>query len=76
MFNINDLKVEQAIAQERYETIIRARQVDKARQRTPQRTFQPQTIFPTMLRWMGHQLVNLGCYLQRRRGVTINSVCR
>lgn len=59
MYNFNDIQVEQEIAQERYQDIIRSRKIARALKQAD-RTDPHQRI----LNWIGQQLVSIGRSLQ------------
>ena len=74
MYNWNDVKVEQEIAQERYRQIVEARRVARARRddMSTGRISWPNQL----LGWLGDFLVRWGCALQKRRGPDFQSaVC-
>jgi hypothetical protein len=75
MFNLNDFKVEQEIAHERYQTIIQARQVARANKLN--RTAQPQEslLFQRLRTRLGRHLIKLGCHLQQGRQKTASLAC-
>ena len=61
MFNLNDLRVEQEIAQERYEAIIHGREITRMlRTNHDRRT----SLRVRMRNWLGSQLVTWGCRLK------------
>ena len=66
MYNWNDIRVEQEIAQERYQQVIEARRVARARRR--QTGDAGITSSARLLGWFGDLLVRWGCFLQKRRG--------
>ena len=63
MINWNDIRVEEEIARERYEAIVRGRQVARSR---------PQIINPAnrighyvrLRNWLGEHLINWGCQVK------------
>jgi hypothetical protein len=63
MINMNDVKVEQAIAQERYQVIIAARQQARARAEGNQ---QREMVLDRALGWLGRRLVGWGSRLEKR----------
>jgi isocitrate lyase len=64
MINWNDIQVEQQIAQERYQTIIEARQVKKALSAYKPGQLEKQSRCGHTLAWLGGQLISLGHSLQ------------
>lgn len=59
MMNLNDIRIEQEIAQERYQQLIRQREVD--RQIGPQ-----PTLVQLILTGLGRQMARWGCMLKAR----------
>ncbi len=60
MINWNDIRVEQEIAQERYQDLIRARQLARlstTNESKPDRYIQIRD-------WLGNQVISLGCSLK------------
>ena len=68
MYNWNDLKVEQEIAQERYQIIIEGRTIKTTGKQ------QASTVYDRFLHWLGHQLVTWGNHLQLRYDFTDREV--
>jgi len=65
MINWNDIRVEQEIAQERYQQLIQARQVAQVRRENAGQ--EHRTPYSTRFRnRVGEMLVTLGCRVQRR----------
>lgn len=74
MYNWNDVRVEQEIAQERYQQIVKARRVGRVRQR--QTAAAEISTSGRLLGWLGDRMVRWGCALQKRRGPDFQSaVC-
>ena len=64
MINWNDIRVEQEIAQERYQQIIRARQISRTLAKSA--PSQSESLFFRWgFHWFGCKLGDLGIYLQR-----------
>lgn len=63
MINWNDIHVEQKIAQERYQPLIQARQLERILAET---TPQPPTRYQRLLAWLGRQFIQWGQRLQER----------
>lgn len=59
MFNWNDVHVEQEIAQERYEVIVRGRQLAQARQQKKRNDH-----YTRFRNWLGAQVIGLGCQVK------------
>lgn len=59
MMNFNDLRVEQEIAQERYQQLIRAREVDRLTGKQP-------SLVQVTLAGLGRQLTSVGHALENR----------
>ena len=59
MVNWNDVRVEQEIAQERYEVIVRGRQLTQARQQKTRHDH-----YARFRDWLGTQLIGLGCQVK------------
>ena len=63
MINWNDIHVEQKIAQERYEVIVRGRQLDRSRQQTIKSDGKTGH-YVRFRNWLGEQLMNWGCQVK------------
>jgi hypothetical protein len=75
MFNLNDFKVEQEIAHERYQTIIQARQVERAIKLNRAARSKESLLFQRLRIRLGHHLVKLDCHLQQGHQETASSAC-
>jgi hypothetical protein len=63
MINMNDVKIEQGIAQERFQVIVVARQQARARAEGNQ---QSEMVLDRALSWLGRRLVGWGSRLEKR----------
>jgi len=63
MINMNDVRVERAIAQERYQVVIAARQQARARAEGDQ---QREMVSDRALGWLGRRPVGRGSRLEKR----------
>jgi hypothetical protein len=59
MFNWNDIRVEQEIAQERYEIIVRGRQLAQVRRQKERNDH-----YARFRDWLGTQVIGLGCQIK------------
>ena len=75
MFSLNNFEVEQEIARERYQAVIRRWQVEKIIALNKKLQPKEHFMFQGMFTWLGYHLVNLGCHLQQRCQGEISSTC-
>jgi hypothetical protein len=70
MVNWYDIQVEMEIAQERYQALVKARQIERltATKRIKSGFYQ------TILNWLGQQLVGWGYNLQHKPNATLNTL--
>lgn len=74
MINWNDVNVAQEIAQERYQTIVQARQAARAKQASA--GYQDGTAYEKAFGWLGRLMVSWGCRLQTRdQAAAPSSIC-
>jgi hypothetical protein len=59
MFNWNDIRVEQEIAQERYQVIVQGRRLARTRSQENRRNK-----YARFRNWLGDQVINWGCQVK------------